>query len=117
MKKIVLLAVAIALATVPAYAGVISDNASSTEYGTKAPAMFFRGILSIATSGVDILEQGYVGTRDGKPFIGTFEGLGRGLYFGLDRAVRGTVDVVGSLVPDFNGYPSTHEHEIDVLNF
>lgn len=117
MKKIVMLAVAMALATVPAYAGFISDNASSTEYGTKAPGMLLRGVLSAATSGVDILEHGYLGTRDGKPLIGTLEGSGRGTYFGLDRAVRGTVDVLGFLVPDFNGYPSTHEHEIDVLNF
>jgi hypothetical protein len=117
MKKmgILMLLLFVAL-TSPAMASVF-DDANSDELARKAPAMLVRGASQAVTSPVDIVEHGFIGTREGRPVLGTLKGLGRGTMIGLDRLGRGTVDVVTFLIPRYHGIPSLHLHELKFLNF
>ena len=111
MKRTLVLALVMAVVfTVPAFANQqIMDNAKSTEYVVKAPAMLLRGLINAATSPVEIIGHGYKGTVDGRPLVGTIQGVAEGLYWGMDRAGRGAWDVLTFWAPRYNGAPPTHE--------
>ncbi len=109
MKKVAILVLGLVLVfSAPLLAGSIDENANSTNYLTKFPAMLVRGTVNIVTSPAEIVIHTYKGTREGIPVIGTFEGLITGLGWTLDRAGRGVLDIVGSFVPNYHGAPPTH---------
>ena len=115
MKRSVILAVLTALlVSVPAYAGtvnlgMIDENAKSSDYVLKVPAMALRGTAHILLSATEPFIHAYKGTVEGQPVWGTFKGLMDGIYYGMDRAGRGTWDILTALAPRYNGAPSTHE--------
>ena len=110
MKRalVLMLVLAFAFAT-PAFADRVLTDADSSDYVTKAPAMLLRGVGNIVLSPLEIIENGYVETIEGRPIVGTFEGLVRGIYWGLDRAGRGVWDVLTFWAPNYNGAPPERE--------
>ncbi|MDP3920295.1 MAG: hypothetical protein Q8R76_05765 [Candidatus Omnitrophota bacterium] len=113
MKRLLILVFGLMLVlSAPVFAGTIEDNAASADYVIKAPAMVLRGLANIALSPVEVVHHTYKGTMDGAPLVGTLEGAGTGIVWGLDRAGRGIWDVLTALFPNYNGAPTTHELEI-----
>lgn len=113
MKRIAVLAlVMVAFVSVPAFAGSIQENASSSDYLTKAPAMMVRGLSNIVLSPAELFIHTYKGTVEDVPVKGTLMGLGTGAMYMFDRAGRGAWDVLTALAPRYNGAPPTHELEI-----
>ena len=113
MKRLSMLVLALMLAlSAPVFAGVIEDNAAAEDYLTKAPAMVLRGVVNLALAPVEVVYHTYQGTIEGAPLIGTLEGAGTGIVWGLDKAGRGIWDVLTALFPNYNGAPTTHELEI-----
>lgn len=110
-RTFVLLVVGAMMVSTPAFADVISENAASSDYLTKAPAMLFRGISNVALAGVEVLTHSYKGTVEGRPIVGTLEGLGEGTIWALDRGGRGAWDILTCLAPRYNGAPPTHTLE------
>ena len=109
MKKIgILVAVIMLVVGAPVFAGQIDENAASTDYVTKAPAMVLRGVKNIVIAPAEILGHTYKGTMEGRPFVGTLEGLGEGAIWTVDRAGRGVWDIVTAFAPGYNGAPPTH---------
>jgi len=96
---------------VPGFAASISDNANSADYVIKAPAMILRGVGNAVLAPLEVVSHGYRGTVDGRPIVGTVEGVARGVYWCLDRALRGAWDVATALAPNYNGSPPVHELE------
>ena len=100
MKRTVVLMLVMAFAfTAPAFANQILDNAESDDYVVKAPAMLLRGIGNVVLSPVELLESGYSGTIEGRPLVGTLEGVGNGIFYMLDRAGRGAWDILTFWAP------------------
>lgn len=112
MKKIAILGLLLALLTMPAYAGSLQENANSSDYLTKMPAMMVRGVSNIVLSPAEIVIHTYKGTVEDVPVKGTLLGLGTGLMWGFDRLGRGAWDIVTSFAPRYNGAPPTHELEL-----
>lgn len=113
MKKIFALTLILAVIfSAPVFASQLLDNASSSDYVTKAPAMLIRGVSNIALSPVEIFVHGYKGTVEGKPVIGSIQGVAEGIYWMVDRGGRGFWDLVTFLAPRYNGAPPTHELEV-----
>ncbi|MCM8775092.1 MAG: hypothetical protein NC930_01865 [Candidatus Omnitrophica bacterium] len=110
MKKIMVLAlIAMVICSIPAFANKIQDDAKSTDYVVKAPAMALRGLGNIVIAPAEIFTHGYQGTMEGRPIVGTLQGLGDGIIWCLDSVARGAWDVVTALAPKYNGAPPTHE--------
>lgn len=113
MKRSFVLALVLAcLFAVPAYAGSLNDNANSADYVVKAPAMIVRGASHIVLGAVELPVHIYKGTVEGKPIVGTLEGIGHGAMYTFDVAGRGIWDILTALAPRYNGAPSTHELEL-----
>ena len=111
-RTLVLLIVLTILFSAPVFAGTMSsidESANSKDYVVKAPAMVVRGLSNIIMSPVEILGHSYKGTVEGKPLVGTLEGFGSGVMWGMDRLGRGAWDVVTALAPNYNGAPPTHK--------
>ncbi|MBN1687733.1 MAG: exosortase system-associated protein, TIGR04073 family [Candidatus Omnitrophica bacterium] len=110
MKRAVVLLLVLAFAfSAPAFANQVLTNAESTDYVTKAPAMLLRGVGNIVLSPLEVIENGYKMTMEGRPIVGTFEGTVRGVYLMLDRAGRGVWDVITFWAPNYNGEPPDRE--------
>ena len=112
MKKIGILALRLVLFSAPLFAGSINENANSSDYLVKFPAMLARGTVNVITSPVEIFVHSIKGTREGKPVLGTLTGLGEGIGWTFDRAGRGVLDIVTSFVPNYHGSPPTHKLEL-----
>lgn len=113
MKKTGILIVALVfLFSAPVFANQILENANSTDYVTKAPAMLLRGVSNVIAAPVEVLAHGYKGTVEGRPIVGTLEGVGEGVIWTLDRAGRGVWDILTCWAPNYNGAPPTHELSI-----
>ncbi len=113
MKRTIVLVILMALVfSAPAFADKILENAQSSDYVTKMPAQLLRGVGNVVVSPVEVLSHGYKGTVEGRPIVGTLEGLGEGVIWGLDRAGRGAWDILTFWAPNYNGAPPTHELEI-----
>lgn len=113
MKKIAVLVVVLVFAIcLPAFANSIGDNAASKDYVTKAPAMLLRGIGNVLISPGEVIYHTYQQTMEGRPFVGTLEGLINGIFWGLDRGGRGGWDVLTFWAPNYNGAPPEHTFEL-----
>jgi len=110
MKRALVLMLVLTFAfAAPALADQVLTNAESSDYVTKAPAMLLRGVSDIVLAPLEIIENGYTGTIEGRPIVGTFEGIVRGVYWSLDRAGRGVWDVLTFWAPNYNGEPTERE--------
>ena len=111
MKRTLVLALVLAVIfSAPAFANqMIMDNAKSSDYVVKAPAMVARGVINVVSSPLEIVGHTYKGTVDGRPLVGTVQGLGEGLYWFMDRVGRGTWDLLTFWAPRYNGAPPTHD--------
>ncbi len=113
MKRTIVFVVVMALLfCAPAFADKILENAKSTDYVTKAPAQLLRGIGNVGLAPAELLTHTYKGTMEGRPIVGTLEGLGEGTIWTLDRAGRGVWDAVTFLAPTDNVAPPTHQLEL-----
>lgn len=108
-RTLVLLMVMALLFCAPAFADKILENANSTDYVTKAPAQLLRGVGNVVLAPAELLTHTYEGTVEGRPIVGTLEGIGEGTVWTLDRAGRGLWDVLTFWAPNYNGAPPTHE--------
>ena len=88
----------------------VNDQASSKSYPVKVGGMFLRGVTRIATSPGELFYHIYDGsvhhTENG---VGVLKGIGSGLLWTVDSALRGGWDIVTALFPDYNGEPGTHD--------
>ena len=110
MKRTVVLVMVMAiLFCAPAFADKILENANSKDYVTKAPAQLLRGVGNVVLAPAELLTHTYTGTVEGRPIVGTLEGLGEGTIWTLDRAGRGAWDILTFWAPNYNGAPPTHE--------
>lgn len=118
MKKIgVIVALFLAVAAVPGWTMCpadqwLEDTANSGSYPVKAGGMILRGVHRIIESPVEIACHTYKGATEELEYgLGIFKGLGMGLLWTLDSAVRGAWDIVTFAFPDYHGEPGKHEQE------
>lgn len=114
MKKLSLfLAVLMLLASSAAFAGNFLDEADSSTYYVKAPAMVARGLTHIVLSPFEVICRLGEGCRAGgtitEKLKGDAKGLVDGFYYFMDRAGRGVWDVATALAPRYNGAPVTRD--------
>lgn len=96
----------------PAFADPLADlneAADSDQYGKKAPAMFVRGGGDVLISPAEVITTTYQDTIHKPPVVGTVMGLGKGTAYTIDRAGRGTLDMLTFWVPNYNGQHTSRE--------
>ena len=114
-RSFVLVLALVCLFAIPAYAGSLNENANSSDYVVKAPAMIVRGASNIGLGALEVPVHTYKGTVEGKPIVGTLGGIGTGVMYALDVAGRGVWDVLTAFAPKYNGAPSEHKLEPEVF--
>ena len=106
-KKILCSLVMMALLALPAFAGEcpVCKYADSTDYPVKVPGMILRGAANIGLGWYEIVDHAIDRTKNNTPIVGTLIGIGEGTLYAINRMGRGAIDVLGALVPGFNGVP------------
>lgn len=93
----------------------VDDQANSEVYYIKAGGMLLRGIHRIVESPVEIGYHTYKSTKDELGYgEGVLKGLGTGLLWTLDGAIRGAWDIVTFAFPDYHGEVGTHDLSAEI---
>jgi len=117
MKRIgVLVALFLVVGAIPAWCicgavdSWIDDQADSENYAVKAGGMLLRGLHRIIESPVEIGYHTYDGAKNNLEYgVGVLKGLGTGVLWTADGALRGAWDIITALFPDYHGEPGTHD--------
>lgn len=88
----------------------LNDQANSENYAVKAGGMLLRGLHGVVEAPVEIGYHTYDGAVNKTEYgVGVLRGLGTGLLWTFDGAIRGAWDIVTFAFPDYHGEPGTHD--------
>ena len=118
MKKIgILVALFLMIGASPGWSSVcgamdnwLKDQAGSNVYYVKAGGMLLRGLDRIVESPIEIGYHTYDGAKNHLGYgEGILTGLGTGVLWMADSAIRGAWDIVTAVFPNYHGEPGTHD--------
>jgi len=88
----------------------IDETAGSEVYYAKAGGMLLRGLHRIIESPIEIGYHTYDSTKNDLGYgEGILKGLGSGVLWMADGAIRGVWDLITALIPDYHGEVGTHD--------
>jgi len=102
---------------VPGWCGCVvhdwaNEKANSDSYPVKVGGMMLRGVHGILMAPGELVCHLYHDPKENfQAGAGIARGLGNGLIWTMDGAVRGAWDILSSPFPDYHGEPTTHVNE------